>query len=1653
MGAKAQNETTYVDVEKDGIPYSDVTLPASAADSIGWPAHYGGVMLQGFYWMSYDDTNWKNITAKCDTLSKYFDLIWVPNSAQMASNPRGMGYIAHSFFNHNTKSFGSEQELKTMINTYKKKGVGFIEDVVINHRTGADDYNIFSFAREKYKDKYYQLTSRDILNDDNGGKTKQTADILGFTLSPNGEESLPIAIGNPAVYHTEDNSAGLDLDHRSSNVRDICRTYDKFLIDDLGYVGFRYDVAKGFRPWHIAEYNAYSHPRFSVGEMWEGDSVKLHYFINNWKWKDDAGNLRHMCAAFDFSLKHQLFNPGFNAGDFSQTKNIFKNKGLLSINPLNSRYALTFVENHDTYYPRDDRSISADNALTNNVLPANAYILAMPGTPCIYLKHWLDKTMQTPIKKMILGRKAAGVTNMSRIIDDGYDPTDHDGYYAVIQGDIEVDSIAPDGTNTGKKHHPSVLLFIGDVNPTNLNGHTINEYYKVASGENYSFYISNSVKDTYLKYYKDATKDITYTDASKDNVTYDSDALANHTPSTGQTGRAHKIYVLVEKDDPAPMVHVWDTDANGQNAVDINGDWNNQKPLTKKVTVNGREWWTVTFYNSAESRTTINVILHNKNGQGATYNDVSNDLYLQWDDANHTSEDITTAIVGTTQHFYTVFVKKNPDLAAPPVIRTKIGGAYTSTEFDVADKSATFNGVDYWYDRVTTNGDDSYSVEVGSKGGTEEKPTYTRIGNEIAGLKADVYLEYTASTVDDITENIKGSGKKNYTIYVKAKDGNDKIENNTPCLHAWVDGGGNLTGEWNDEQVMTTTTVINGVTWWYRTISLNPQNKFNAKLHGLTNKSGEGGESKQFGPMAQDLYLEWDATKPSNSAEAANPLKDAEGRLKYTVYVKKASDDTQAPYLNAWDNNGSDNALNGVYNLGDWGKGTQEPNPDQLMTDTKVINGETWWYKTLTLHAGQTQYTAQLHGWKKDNDGKWQNDGQFQTSAAGHDFYLTWTPTQSPNGSDISDNYVHVVDPGGWYNWTLYVLKNEGEKQGPMLHPWGTGINGSDWVWDSDNEIMKNSITIGDSTYWYHTFTHMTDTIAFKLHEKGGPESSEFKFGGDMYLSWKSGTATDITLAVKGGGSKGTGNIDDNEDKVLEGDFVQRRYTVYFKTPDDWPTDNKVRTWAWIDNGANFTGGDWNGENATYIGTWPEEVVTTTKDEKGNETKKKEKKDFKYFAWSYVGDITDKPQKVIFSYFNGVGGGGDKTQVQTANLDFRNGMVLTNDNKATYPTAEQKRKYADLVRGVYHVIFLKDNGWKEATAKVYGDDVVTYYNDDKSKQSTDYVRIYAGSKHQLTPVTIRGEKYWVWNYGGSLRETPDKVEFFGDGQSLAGAQKYVENGLYTYDASAKTIAADETTGTELAVFNTLYQRQFTPGKRATLILPFQLTPGQLINMNLKAYSFKGVESNVVRFVREENGTKAMVPYLVVYESDNGKKENIFYRTGMSKLLWNWPVDKDNKDVRQSAQDVTLGTDGESGVWTFKGNLTPNYIKVTNGSKENTDSKAYFGYNEAKDEFIWAEKRSAYIPETVCYFETKRSYFKDSDLTFNDDKNATAAKSMQIQLYESEADVPTAISEIIVPGDANAKFDANAPMYNLAGQRVGKDYKGIVIQNGRKIIRK
>ena len=86
----------------------------------GWPANYGGVMLQGFYWDSYSDSRWTTLEKQAKDLASVYDLIWIPQSGNC--NGTSMGCDDCYWFpgsTHYTSSFGNEEQLRSMINTFK----------------------------------------------------------------------------------------------------------------------------------------------------------------------------------------------------------------------------------------------------------------------------------------------------------------------------------------------------------------------------------------------------------------------------------------------------------------------------------------------------------------------------------------------------------------------------------------------------------------------------------------------------------------------------------------------------------------------------------------------------------------------------------------------------------------------------------------------------------------------------------------------------------------------------------------------------------------------------------------------------------------------------------------------------------------------------------------------------------------------------------------------------------------------------------------------------------------------------------------------------------------------------------------------------------------------------------------------------------------------------------------------------------------------------------------------------------------------------------------------------------------------------------------------------------------------------------------------
>lgn len=372
-----------------------VSLTAGAQ---GWPANYGGVMLQGFFWDSYSESSWARLTKQADDFSGYFDLVWIPQSGNC--NGTSMGYDDFYWFpggNHYTSSFGDETQLRTLINTFKAKNIGTIADVVINHRKNVSTW--VDFPAETYNGVTYQLQSTDICRNDDNGATLTWANSNGYSLSSNND--------------TGEGWGGMrDLDHKSTNVQNNCKAYTKMLIDDFGYTGFRYDMVKGYSASYTAIYNNNAKPTYSVGECWDGTATICNW-INGTKLN---GSGEPLSAAFDFQFKYVCRNA-FNANDMRKLHQ--QNDGNWPLNNVTTknsyasqfdtyRYAVTFVENHDTELRPDG---SSNGPLEKDTLAANAWMLANPGTPCVFYKHYL--AYPNEIKAMIDARKAAGITNQS----------------------------------------------------------------------------------------------------------------------------------------------------------------------------------------------------------------------------------------------------------------------------------------------------------------------------------------------------------------------------------------------------------------------------------------------------------------------------------------------------------------------------------------------------------------------------------------------------------------------------------------------------------------------------------------------------------------------------------------------------------------------------------------------------------------------------------------------------------------------------------------------------------------------------------------------------------------------------------------------------------------------------------------------------------------------------------------------------------------------------------------------------------------------------------------------------------------------------------------------------------------------------------------
>lgn len=359
------------------------------------------ILLQGFYWDIYTDlpaglAYWNMIKGKSSEIqANGFDMIWTPPPTHSSG---GMGYHPRQLNNLNG-TFGTRDELKSMIDTLHNHGINVISDVVINHRQGDTECDA-NFTNPYFPTEW--IVANDEWNPGQSGCT-------GYGFTSNWEHSGSNLKSNNLDWGIAWSGAR-DLDHETPALRDAIRGWMLNTLgkgsNGVGFDGWRYDVAHGFNGQWTGEYNQHTNPYFAVGEAWYGVSntadpqnvAAARAQIIGWI-NETQGN----SFAFDFTTKYLLNDVlgGFTIKDGVYTYNAPSYQfgrlraedgqpaGLIGAWPGRS---VTFIENHDTGPGRicdyQNSTGQAHLALDcAHVGQAYAYILSHPGIPTVYWPH------------------------------------------------------------------------------------------------------------------------------------------------------------------------------------------------------------------------------------------------------------------------------------------------------------------------------------------------------------------------------------------------------------------------------------------------------------------------------------------------------------------------------------------------------------------------------------------------------------------------------------------------------------------------------------------------------------------------------------------------------------------------------------------------------------------------------------------------------------------------------------------------------------------------------------------------------------------------------------------------------------------------------------------------------------------------------------------------------------------------------------------------------------------------------------------------------------------------------------------------------------------------------------------------------------------
>ncbi|KAH0456337.1 hypothetical protein IEQ34_014244 [Dendrobium chrysotoxum] len=313
------------------------------------------ILFQGFNWESHKSDWWVNLEKKVSDLAESgFTSVWLPPATHSVSPE---GYLPQNLYSLDS-SYGSELQLKVLLQKLSQHKIRAMADIVINHRVGTTQGHGGAYNR-----------------------------FDGIPMSWD-EHAITSCSGGLGNQSTGSNFPGVpNIDHTQPFVRKEIINWLIWLRENLKFQDFRFDFAKGYDANFVKEYVKQSKPIFSVGEYWDSCSYssasQLDYNQDSHRqriinWIDKTGGL---CAAFDFTTKGILQEA--MKGELWRLRDPQgKPPGVVGWWP--SR-AVTFIENHDSGSTQGHWPFPSDH-----IMEGYAYILTHPGIPTVFYDHFYD---------------------------------------------------------------------------------------------------------------------------------------------------------------------------------------------------------------------------------------------------------------------------------------------------------------------------------------------------------------------------------------------------------------------------------------------------------------------------------------------------------------------------------------------------------------------------------------------------------------------------------------------------------------------------------------------------------------------------------------------------------------------------------------------------------------------------------------------------------------------------------------------------------------------------------------------------------------------------------------------------------------------------------------------------------------------------------------------------------------------------------------------------------------------------------------------------------------------------------------------------------------------------------------------------------------